>query len=451
MEYPSFKIGNKDTFRDWQLYTWKDWVLDRPETKTIFVDIPLGDGTIDLTQALSGLPRYNDRMLSIPLLSNKDYYEFHKLYDDIKSYCHGKKMDIEIPTRRGYFLRGTVDITNYSWDGFGTITMEILCEPYFYKSGEVFYQKGEIVPRTPLNVTVTNNGDLPISPTFNFDGRVAVTIEGQQRILLRGTYRMDNFTIPPKGSKVATFQNLPEGNYIADVGLSYPMGQVWSTYSPIYHPNYIFYTGRCDSQSLTAPTANFEDWFRYHGVVCTPLEDGFMRVLLQNTTISQQMYGGTQSSYTDLIELAPPSITMPFIQPGAFYQLVVEIRQMFRNSIAQQADIGVCIGVNGNPSAGTTFASMGLDGVANQPIMKEPGRYIRDVNIKNPIDPRYSINLMLDRAKNQFPIGANMYFEIRISLWEPNTYLEVHNEQWEPGISGTENINYSIEWEEKYL
>ena len=59
------RIGEKHTYRDWNL-GWVGVTIDFPEAKTYLVDLPGGNGSIDLTTTLTGGDvKYKDRNISL--------------------------------------------------------------------------------------------------------------------------------------------------------------------------------------------------------------------------------------------------------------------------------------------------------------------------------------------------------------------------------------------------
>ena len=60
MDHTGIKIDDKHTERDWGLRM-ISMVIPMPEPKTNYIDIPGADGSLDLTQSLTGNVPYNMR------------------------------------------------------------------------------------------------------------------------------------------------------------------------------------------------------------------------------------------------------------------------------------------------------------------------------------------------------------------------------------------------------
>ena len=67
--YHSITFGDKNTWDDWRLVPASRPLFNPPAQKVKTLDIPGGDGVIDLSQALTGYPVYQNRTGSIEFSS----------------------------------------------------------------------------------------------------------------------------------------------------------------------------------------------------------------------------------------------------------------------------------------------------------------------------------------------------------------------------------------------
>lgn len=138
-----------------------------PQVKTNFVDIPGGNGSLDLTEALTGSPLYSDRSGSVsfivlrknlcvsvwdeekgvlvtPDLSALDdegrtgdgtesqMYWMHR-YQDIMSRIHGKKGALVFSEDPLYFYKGRFAVSEWeSGELYSTVTIEYIASPFKY-------------------------------------------------------------------------------------------------------------------------------------------------------------------------------------------------------------------------------------------------------------------------------------------------------------------------------
>ena len=59
--YHSITLGTKNTWDDWHLIPTSRPVVNPPSVKTNMIEIPGGDGVLDLTTALAGRVLYKNR------------------------------------------------------------------------------------------------------------------------------------------------------------------------------------------------------------------------------------------------------------------------------------------------------------------------------------------------------------------------------------------------------
>lgn len=137
--YHSITIGNKNTWDDWHLVSTSRPLVNPPSVKTHYVDIPGADGSIDLTEAISGKAAYGNRsgswdfivVNSGQLVPNSSYGEWYARYTTIMEYLHGKEFRavLEDDELYYYFGRFTVESWN-SEKGNSVLTIKYDVEPY---------------------------------------------------------------------------------------------------------------------------------------------------------------------------------------------------------------------------------------------------------------------------------------------------------------------------------
>jgi len=122
-------FGNYHSYDDFSLILISK-VISLPRTKTEYVDIPGGDGRLDLTEYF-GEPKYDDRMLTSSfetLLRGEAYYE---LYNEIANAIHGKYLQIVLDEDPDFYFEGRINVNQYkSNDKVGKLVIECDCYPY---------------------------------------------------------------------------------------------------------------------------------------------------------------------------------------------------------------------------------------------------------------------------------------------------------------------------------
>lgn len=129
--YHSITFGDKNTWDDWRLVPASRPLFNPPSQKTKVIDIPGGDGVIDLSQALTGYPIYQNRTGSIEFIVMNDFRAWQVAYSDIMDYLHGQNMRAVLEDDPEYFYEGrfTVNVWKSEKD-WSRITIDYDVNPY---------------------------------------------------------------------------------------------------------------------------------------------------------------------------------------------------------------------------------------------------------------------------------------------------------------------------------
>lgn len=133
-------MGSGITFAE-KIHTERDWGLKllsiyipMPEPKRQLIDIPGGDGNIDLTE-INGRPAYNDRAgLELVFdIMDGNYKNWFLKYSEFAKEIHGKKikMVLDDEPEHYYLVRLNLD-GQKSNQVFGTLTLSGTADPFKY-------------------------------------------------------------------------------------------------------------------------------------------------------------------------------------------------------------------------------------------------------------------------------------------------------------------------------
>lgn len=128
------------TFAD-RIHTWRDWGLKlvsvyipMPEPKTQLVDIPGGDGKIDLTE-ISGRPAYHDREgieLTFDLM-DESYREWLLRYSEFAREIHGKKIKMVLDDEPDHYYMVRLNLDSQKTNPvFSEVVLSGTAEPFKY-------------------------------------------------------------------------------------------------------------------------------------------------------------------------------------------------------------------------------------------------------------------------------------------------------------------------------
>ncbi len=177
MMIQSITFGDKNTWDDWKILPVKRPVFAPPKQKTTYIDIPGGNGALDLSESLSGYPIFNNRTGSFQFRVMNGYKPWAERYSEIMEYLHGKAMNAVLADDPDWFYIGRFSVDGWdSGDTWSLITIGYNVEPYKWsvlsstdpwKWDPFNFEYGVILEPTFTNIVI----DSPESWTDNiFDG-----------------------------------------------------------------------------------------------------------------------------------------------------------------------------------------------------------------------------------------------------------------------------------------
>lgn len=163
-------FGDYDTAaHGWTLQA--GWVFSPAEQKTNFVDIPGGDGAVDLSTALTdGIPRYNNRTLTAVFeLSTGDRSTREVEIRQMVNTLDGLRLNITLPDDPGHYITGLVHVAReYNDLAHAAVTVTAICDPWKYANAETVVSK--MFTGAAETMRLTNNGRRAVVPTLSISG-----------------------------------------------------------------------------------------------------------------------------------------------------------------------------------------------------------------------------------------------------------------------------------------
>ena len=106
MSYPDLPnnrliVNGVDLSIRFQMVLLDGYTLEPPEPKTYTVDIPGGNGVIDLTEALTGDVAYKNRKQEFTF-AVIDVKNFEKVKTEVSNFLHGRAFDYTMTMDPGY-------------------------------------------------------------------------------------------------------------------------------------------------------------------------------------------------------------------------------------------------------------------------------------------------------------------------------------------------------------
>jgi len=167
------------------------YTLEPPEPKTYTVDIPGGNGVIDLTDALSGDTVYNNRSQEFDLYAI-GVDNFEKLKTDVSNLLHGKSFNYKITMDPDYTYHGRFAVSSYIHSAYsngkvGVIKIKIDADPYKYKKQQVIR-----VDAVGGKIVYCMSGRMRVRPSIETGGFLRVIFKGKQYELPKGTWDVND-------------------------------------------------------------------------------------------------------------------------------------------------------------------------------------------------------------------------------------------------------------------
>ena len=157
--------------------------------KTRYIDIPGGNGSIDLTEA-NGEIVYEDRTLSFTFTVHPDESAtFDEVRSDISNQLNGQNCKITLDKDDDYYFYGRVTVDDYRTNKkVNEITVKARVQPYKYKQNPTMVKFALSAQAKTVNIS---NSRKSVSPTVTVSegGSASVEYEGNTFTFTAGTQR----------------------------------------------------------------------------------------------------------------------------------------------------------------------------------------------------------------------------------------------------------------------
>lgn len=132
---PPFDITtDRNTWEHWRIVPTSRPVFAAPSPKTSYTDIPGANGKLDLSQALTGYPLYNNRSGSIEFVVMNDFRHWQTAYTDIMSTIHNRKLICVYEEDPEYYYVGRWSVQSWSTgNDHSRIVLSYDLEPYKWR------------------------------------------------------------------------------------------------------------------------------------------------------------------------------------------------------------------------------------------------------------------------------------------------------------------------------
>ena len=180
-----------------QGWTLTSWNLADPQYKSDMVDVPGGDGEIDLSTVLTdGEPRYAGRPLTATFeSSNGTRLEREAAINTMRNWLDGWSVNIELPDDPTHYITGRLHVAKlYNNMAHASVQVTATCQPWRYAVDEtrVVLTAGE----EEQTATLINQGRRSVVPLIEIQGGpVTLKFGTASWALGAGTYALPDITL----------------------------------------------------------------------------------------------------------------------------------------------------------------------------------------------------------------------------------------------------------------
>lgn len=202
-DYPNNRliVNGVDLTTEFGIILGDGYVLEPPSPKTYTVDIPSGNGKLDLTESLFGDTVYENRkqeFIFYAIHTNN----FEQLKTKVSNFLHGKSFYYRITMDPEYTYHGRFTVSSYTHTAYssgilGTIKITIDADPYKYKDTNIYSLNA-----IGGNIFAFESGRKRVIPVFETNGFLKVIYKGKKIILQKGTWTINDLQFTNGTNKI---------------------------------------------------------------------------------------------------------------------------------------------------------------------------------------------------------------------------------------------------------
>lgn len=196
-------FNGKHSFRNYRLLPTAMPVISPPEVKTFYVEVPGADGSLDLTEVLTGYPTYGDRTGEFEFQIYAPKEEWYDVYNNVIHDLNGISADVSLDEDPEYYYKGRLTVGVLEADKFTaripitgvfsankyvdeTLTgNDWLWDPFDFENG-IAREYYKIYIRDEMTITLIGS-ELLACPNFKLvSGFLKVIANGHEYVLHSG-------------------------------------------------------------------------------------------------------------------------------------------------------------------------------------------------------------------------------------------------------------------------
>ena len=215
--YHSIIISGRNTYEEWGMVPTSRPVINPPEVKTTYVDLPASNGVLDYSDLLLGTVPFGQREGSweFALRPGKAWAT---VYSSVMNYLHGRRHTVVLEDDPAFQYSGRLSVNAWKSDQkYSLITIDYNLEPFkqsIVSSDENDWlwndlfdhtiRYGRFVVEGTKYRNFINEGMEAATPTFECSSEISVLFGGETYRLVAGINYNSNLSLQP-GDNIMLF------------------------------------------------------------------------------------------------------------------------------------------------------------------------------------------------------------------------------------------------------
>lgn len=177
-------VGGKSLYHDF-LFVVEVEKLEPPEPKFYSVDVPGGNGKIQLTTAVFGDTAYHNRVQEFKLTLRDMNEDFERWKTKLSNFLHGREFDYTFSWDEGYTYHGWFSVSSYERRGnLKQVTLKVDADPYKTKGVKTYKLNAN-----GGNVYRFESGRKQVQPVFECSNPTIIGFGDVEFMLPQGAYK----------------------------------------------------------------------------------------------------------------------------------------------------------------------------------------------------------------------------------------------------------------------
>lgn len=227
-------INGKHTYRDYGLYVANSMPVSPPVVRRQTVEVPGRNGDVDLTEALTGYPLYDNRQITLVLNGKKPHKDWPKFISSFLNEVHGKKVRVIFDNDPNYYYEGRAEVEAEITRGEEVCSFQVIVDvaPYKLRTDETdgwiwdtfSFEDGEIIDYSEIAISGETEVKvqveaMPVIPVITASAAMTVEYRGKTYSLTAGENKVYGITLM-QGENELTFTGT------GTVGIRYRNGRL---------------------------------------------------------------------------------------------------------------------------------------------------------------------------------------------------------------------------------